>query len=168
MHSLQFTNVLLQNYDTSESKLQREFEQYGPVKKVVQFVNILYVFPWHTTMLYWPVKHPGTFGREHDICVHFSDTCLTCKFLLSAHSHLHIYAHICTYTRRSTWWRIVKPANLAAMLSLSTRRSETCTVSSSGPSAVVPDPFLIIPDHETVIYKVCTIGWLWRLMVGYV
>jgi len=43
--SLRFTDVLLQNYDTSESKLQREFEQYGPVKKVVQFANILYVFP---------------------------------------------------------------------------------------------------------------------------
>jgi hypothetical protein len=27
-------NFLLQNYDTSESKLRREFEVYGPIKKV--------------------------------------------------------------------------------------------------------------------------------------
>lgn len=29
--------LLLQNYDTSESKLRREFEVYGPVKKVSIF-----------------------------------------------------------------------------------------------------------------------------------
>ena len=30
----QWTYFLFQNYDTSESKLRREFEVYGPIKKV--------------------------------------------------------------------------------------------------------------------------------------
>lgn len=31
---------ILQNYDTSESKLRREFEVYGPIKKIVLVHNI--------------------------------------------------------------------------------------------------------------------------------
>lgn len=28
-----------QNYDTSESKLRREFEKYGPIKKIIMVQN---------------------------------------------------------------------------------------------------------------------------------
>ena len=31
------------NYDTSESKLRREFEIYGPIKKVCVCVSVVYV-----------------------------------------------------------------------------------------------------------------------------
>ena len=33
------TKTQLQNYETSESKLKREFEQFGPIKKVYMVYN---------------------------------------------------------------------------------------------------------------------------------
>lgn len=35
-----FFVIFFQNYDTSESKLRREFEVYGPIKKIVVVHNI--------------------------------------------------------------------------------------------------------------------------------
>lgn len=34
------TNLRLQNYDTSESKLRREFEMYGPIKKIIMVQDV--------------------------------------------------------------------------------------------------------------------------------
>lgn len=38
---MHFLNGCFQNYDTSESKLRREFEGYGPIKKVSQYEGSL-------------------------------------------------------------------------------------------------------------------------------
>lgn len=37
---IKLNHFLLQNYDTSESKLRREFEVYGPIKKVTDSIIV--------------------------------------------------------------------------------------------------------------------------------
>lgn len=46
-------HFVLQNYETSESKLRREFEQFGKIQKVSSF---FYGFKFEMVMLF------GTFG----------------------------------------------------------------------------------------------------------
>ena len=82
------TPLLPQNFDTSDSKLRREFEQYGPIKKVTRFAMYCMYMYMHV----------------HYIHVYMYSVHSACVQLISVRIHVSkLHACTCTCTCTLPW-----------------------------------------------------------------
>lgn len=144
--------VLVQNYDTTESKLRREFEVYGPIKRVsgpdlfISLPSCVLVPPWvdgssgvPASVVPYPfvgvVSSPFPAGE-----------CVPVPVRVCADSSL--------FARRSTLCTTRGPGSHAATLSSNMNMSETCTVSK-----------LLFLKHFTYAFRILALDRPFTLII---